>query len=332
MKVLFLIKQNNEYNEANSFISKAGLRNSARFVVEAINKFECVEALLEVLTDQNRIHGRVKAIKPDVCILEAIWVTPAKLRELIDLHPMVNFVVRVHSRTPFLSMEGNAIAYIKEYVKIATVSFNHSDTASDFERLGYSNLYLPNIYPHIEYLGVERHVRKHLYKIGCFGAIRPLKNQLSQAVAAILFAQKMKSVVHFYINSTRIEQRGESVLKAMRSLFEGTRHKLVEVPWLEHCDFLKLVGQMDACMQVSFTETFNIVTADCISQHVPVVVSPAIDWLECRKAEPTNESNIAEVLEHTIERRHEVVEDAIHDLTSYNNHSILRWFRFLKRF
>jgi len=33
---------------------------------------------------------------------------------------------------------------------------------------------------------------------------------------------------------------------------------------------------MDICMQVSFSETFNIVAADCIASGVPVIVSSEI--------------------------------------------------------
>lgn len=330
MKILFLVKQNGSYGETTT-TSKAGLRNSARFVVDAINKFGDICAELKILQDQNRIDAEIHKFKPNMVILEAVWVTPEKLRELIGLHPTIRFVIRIHSRVPFLAMEGNAIKWIKEYVKIASVSFNHFETSEDFDRLGFGNIYLPNIYPDITYKPIPQHHKKHLYKIGCFGAIRPFKNQLAQAMAAILFAEKVGGIVHFYINSTRIEQRGESVLKSLQALFEGGRHRLVEIPWLEHDEFLKVVQEMDACMQVSFTETFNIVTADCISQHVPVVVSDAISWLKHRKANPNSEGQMAEILEYTIANKHELVEDAIHDLAAYNHHAILKWFRFLKR-
>lgn len=333
MKILFLIKLSSEYNEANSFISKAGLRNSAKFVVDAVNQFPRTEALLEIVTDQNRIHMRLKHIKPDMCILEAIWVSPAKLRELIDLHPHIKFVVRVHSRVPFLGMESNAITWIKEYGKYATVSFNHIQTASEFEQLGVKNVYLPNIYPHVHFCAktLSPSHRRHYYKIGCFGAIRPYKNQLSQAVAAILFGEKYNTPVHFYINSTRVEQRGESILKNIRSLFENTRHKLIEIQWLDHDKFIQIIAEMDVCMQVSYTETFNIVTADAVAAHVPIVASEQIDWLSCEKADPNNESNIAKVIADMIKNRCEVVEDNINDLTAYNHHAISKWFRFVER-
>lgn len=228
MKILFLVKLNSEYGDT-VLPSKSGLRNSARFVVDVINKFPNSQAVLEFCRDGNDVDKFVHGFRPDICILEAIWVSPLKLQELIVLHPKVKFVIRVHSRMPFLSMEGNAIAWIKEYERYAAISFNHQQTSTEFEEIGLPNIYLPNIYPAVKYIPVAPIKHRHLYKIGCFGAIRPFKNQLAQAVAAILFAEKRHAVVHFYINSTRIEQRGESILKNMRALFENTRHKLVEI-------------------------------------------------------------------------------------------------------
>jgi hypothetical protein len=331
MKILFLVKITSEYGDA-VMPSKSGLRNSARFVVDAINQFTGVHAVLELCRDGNSIDRFIHHFKPQICIIEAIWVTPAKLRELIAKYPHIRFVVRVHSKTPFLAMEGNAIEWIKEYSKEAIISFNSVDIGNDYQQIGIHNTYLPNIYPEVLHLGcnpVER--RRNFYRVGCFGALRPLKNQLAQAVAALMFAEKRHATLHFYINSTRIEQRGDSVLKNMRALFAGTRHKLFEIDWLEHAEFVKVIAKMDVCMQVSFTETFNIVTADCIAAHVPVVVSEEIYWLNCRKAEPTSEKSIAEVLDYAIHNKTELVEDNIQDLKTYNHHAILRWFRFINR-
>lgn len=332
MKILFLVKLTSEYGSS-TMPSKAGLRNSARFVIDAINKFPGVEAVLEQCVDGNSIDKFLHHFKPQICVIEAIWASPVKMQELIDKYPHIRFVVRVHSKTPFLAMEGSAIEYIKAYEKLGViVSFNSVDTGSDFAQIGIQNTYLPNIYPEIKHYGChEGEKRRTFYRIGCFGAIRPLKNQLAQAVAAIMFAESKKASVHFYINSTRIEQRGEGVLKNIRALFAGTRHKLVEVEWLDHTDFVQLIGKMDACMQVSFTETFNIVTADCIAAHVPVVVSKEIHWLNCRKANPTSESQIADVLDYVIKHKVHLVEDNIQDLHTYNHVAILTWFRFLNR-
>jgi hypothetical protein len=331
MKILFILKINQTSGAQSTNTSKSGLTNASRFVVDTINGFPGIEAFISHVKDQNGIYKQLIEHKPNTVIIEAVFVTPGKLAELIDKFPHIRFITRIHSRIPFIAMEGNVIQWIKEYQAISEVSFNNHQTANDMQRIGIENVYLPNIYPHVEHVNCTEIGRKHHYKIGCFGSIRPFKNQLSQAWAAIMFAEKRKAIVHFYVNAAGIEQKGESVLKNIRALFAGTRHKLIEIDWLEHHEFINLIKEMDACMQVSFTETFNLVTADAILAHVPVVVSDQIDWLTCRKANPNDESDIADVLEHVIDNNVKQVEDNIQDLESYNHHAILKWFRFLNR-
>jgi len=330
MKILFLLILSREYS-IGILPSKSGLTNSARFVVEAINKFEDVFAEIDFCKDQNQVEEKIKLHTPDICILEAVWIVPAKFQEIVFNNPTVKFITRVHSKIPFVATEGTVIEWIKEYQKISIVSFNHKQTSKDFNRVGIKNTYLPNIYPDIACEKVQCTPNKYLYKIGCFGSIRPLKNQLNQAVAAIIFAEKRKSVVHFYINGTRIEQRGETVLRNLRALFAGGPHRLIECDWLKHDQFLQLVSQMDACMQVSFTESFNIVAADAVAQNVPIVGSDQIEWLSATKAKANDADDIARCLAYAIDHKDETTEDNIHDLDIYNKHAISVWFRYLKR-
>jgi hypothetical protein len=116
--------------------------------------------------------------------------------------------------------------------------------------------------------------------IGCFGAVRPMKNQLTQAIAAIKFARLKNKKLRFYINATRTETGGEAVLKNIRSLFAAEPDaELIECVWYSHYDFLILLQSMDIGMQVSMSETFNVVSADYITVGLPVVVSPEIKWV-----------------------------------------------------
>ena len=68
-------------------------------------------------------------------------------------------------------------------------------------------------------------------------------------------------------------------IKNLRALFVDTRHELVEHGWLKHKDFVKLVGTMDICLQVSISETYNIVAADVVNQRVPVVTTDEIPFV-----------------------------------------------------
>ena len=129
--------------------------------------------------------------------------------------------------------------------------------------------------------------------IASFGAIRPLKNQLIQGMAAMAFANELGKSLHFHINHSRIETNGENVYRNLVSLFEGTPHKLIIHEWILHKDFLRLIHKIDIGMQVSFSETFNIVAADFAHLRVPIVGSSEIEWMSSLyKADPTNLDDI----------------------------------------
>ncbi len=137
--------------------------------------------------------------------------------------------------------------------------------------------------------------------IGCFGAIRPFKNQLEQAMAAMIFANKHHLKLFFHVNGDRIEQSGEEALKNIRSLFKNSYHDLLEHEWKNHSQFIELVKTMDVGIQVSFSESFNIVSADFTSCGVPIVGSPDIDWLpEAYQANPNSSKDIVEKIERVV--------------------------------
>jgi hypothetical protein len=124
-----------------------------------------------------------------------------------------------------------------------------------------------------------------------------LKNQLLQAIAAIQFADENERHLRFHINSSRQEQGGSNVYKNLVALFKNTTHELVEHTWMPHDTFLSQIQLMDISMQVSMTETFNIVTADAVSLGVPVVASSEVDWL-CSwcQAEPMIRQQIVDAM------------------------------------
>jgi hypothetical protein len=151
---------------------------------------------------------------------------------------------------------------------------------------------LPNYYPYWKQ-SVERKAEDHYLDVGCFGAIRPLKNQLMQAVAALRFAMLKGKQLRFHINTTRNEQGGNNVLKNIRALFGGTGYQLIEHGWVAHKEFLQVLTQMDLLLQVSFSETFNIVAADAVAMALPLVTSAEIHWVTpAVKADPTNSEDI----------------------------------------
>ena len=339
-KILILIKDSNNYGNNEKGTSKAGLYNSARLIAEALYYFCDVE--LKTCIDGNDIDNKLFKFKPNICIIEAIWVTPTKLIELQKLHPNIKFIIRIHSRIPFLAMEGIALNWVRDYESIPNVkiSFNNKKTSDDLNSIGIENIYLPNIYEKIDfeypcyeelfdYFNIEKLNRKE-YNIGCFGAIRPLKNQLNQAVAAIQFGKETNSTINFYVNSGRLEQAGENVLKNIRGLFKNTKHNLIEVGWLERNSFLELISKMDLSMQVSLTETFNIVAADSVFMGIPVVISNEIDWLKNGISDPNNISSMVKQMKKGVKKRILYIKQNLIDLKISNELALNEWVEFLK--
>jgi hypothetical protein len=281
-KVLFILKERHT-SHSNFMTISSGLFNSASFVVDMLNKNGIESHLVEV-KDNNAIDREVTKYKPTHVVIEALWVIPSKFEVLTKLHPNVEWIIRIHSDIPFIANEGISIEWIYEYMKFnkVKVSANLAKTNYELSELvGKDLVLLPNYYP-VGFFNVTQPKpnEKKVLNVGCFGAVRPLKNQLIQAIAAIKYADLYDKKLKFHINVARVEGRGEPVLKNIRSLFENNpKHMLVEHQWLTHDEFIDVVQRMDLGMQVSFSETFNIVTADFVNNNIPVVVSDEVYWV-----------------------------------------------------
>ena len=62
----------------------SGLFNSASFVVNYLNEND-YEAKITPVVDSNSIDKIVTEFNPDVVVIEAIWVPPAKFKELFQI-------------------------------------------------------------------------------------------------------------------------------------------------------------------------------------------------------------------------------------------------------
>lgn len=277
--ILFICKKRKLYGQETSNLHSSGLFNSVKFIAEMLNANHINTEVVEVI-DNNDIDREVTRVNPKVVIIEALWVVPEKFDILKKLHPNVKWIVRLHSEIPFLANEGIAMEWISKYIyNDIYVASNSRNLFNTLKPLSDKILYLPNYYPVKKNGTVVNNYVDGVIDIGCFGAIRPLKNHLIQAVSAIKFADIIGKKLYFHINATRVEQSGESILKNLRNLFKHSRHELVEHKWYEHNVFLCHLSWMDISMQCSFSETFNIVTADAVNLNVPVVVSKEIKWV-----------------------------------------------------
>jgi hypothetical protein len=329
----------------------SGLFNSARMVVEMLQEHHVPAKLVHVV-DNSTIHRELVEFKADIVVIEAFWVVPEKFDELYRVCPKVTFVIRNHSEIPFLAQEGIAFDWMLKYIKRPNVIMSANSKRMNRETRELARIvnpdmsgqeidakvpYLPNYYrlPHATE-PVAFDPCKETIDIGCFGAVRPLKNQMMQAVAAIEFASLIGRRLRFHINGKRIEMNGDQVIKNLVLLFSHfPAFELVNHSWTSHSEFKALIGSMDIVMQVSFSETFNIVAADAVSQGVLTITSPEVRWsAPVLQADPTNSEDIVDTMCRAwlLKQEDPTWNPNLEGLHHYNEKSVHIWLDYLKSY
>jgi hypothetical protein len=208
---------------------------------------------------------------------------------------------------PFLGIESSvSMKWIAEYSLLTNVFISVNDLRLKNELEFYLStitskeiLFLPNYYPQ-DFKPFNKDFDKDTIDISCFGAIRPFKNLLTQALASIEFCKRLNKKLRFHINDGRIEVNGNNVHTNLVHLFSklDENFELILHPWANRENFLNIcLKEIDIGLQVSFTETFNLVTADLLSQGVPVIGSSEIPWMnEKYFCNPTDANDIIRVL------------------------------------
>lgn len=288
MRVQFIVKQYNKEcdNGGYSVSGKSGVYLSAKFLSDMLNEMG-VESIVSEAIDNNCIDRLVTEYEPDAVIIEAYWVVPSKFEVLTQLHPDIKWVIRNHSAMSFMAEEGIIIDWSLEYVKMNNVylASNHYRTYKELKEIGEFSfspldkiLYMPNYYPENLIINECNDVYKNdgEIHIGCFGAARSLKNQMVQAYAAIKFSKMIDRKLYFHMNNSY----NNPIVKNIASLFERVSNvELVLHDWMPHEKFYDLCGQMDLGMQLSYSETFNIIAADFVANNIPVITSDEIDFV-----------------------------------------------------
>ena len=330
-------------------VQPAGLANSARLVVEMLNK-QGIEAKLVHVVDNDDIDRVVTEFRPTLVVIEALWVVPSKFIILKELHPTVKWMVRLHSEIPFIACEGIAIQWVKAYLAMdIKVTANSRRMQRDMgylvgdESIGYTpNYYYPeHVYKKkhdlkgttaLLYTDDSREDLESVIHVGCFGAIRLLKNHLIQAVAAMRYADKHDLTLVFHINGAGQDSVGKQIYKNIEHLFENTKHFLIDHGWYSHADFLSLLECIDVGMQVSLSETFNIVTADLVHLGKPVVVSDEVSWISgVSKVDASDVDSIVAGLEKVLRWSKLGIPEYLNAraLRKHAKHSIRAWKKYL---
>ena len=269
---------------ANRAVSHIGLGVTA---LNAAKTFRAagIEADVWPIISAADLKGRLRGSDATHVVVSAPWIATADLAQMCADFPETQFAVNCHSNLGFLQADPSAMRLVREGLGLQRCTWNFH-VAANCERLarwveaayGSACLCLPNMY-HLDGKAQKRERYKAgTLRIGAFGATRALKNLMTAAGAAVQIANARRSDLEFWISSGRNEGAG-SVIDAVRQMTGGLPHvKLVENGWQTWPQFRQTVRHMHLLLQPSYTESFNVVTADGAAEGVPSVVSNAIEW------------------------------------------------------
>lgn len=269
-------------------------------------------------------------------VISAPWISCRDIVEIVKYFPMIQFVIVSHSNVGFLQADPQGIHLLRDYVELSRKYDNLSvggNSAKFVRWLGEAYeehaVLLPNMYPVCGGLDFTCPAESPVIKIGSFGAIRPLKNQITAAAAAMIISDRLDMPVEFHLSAGREEGGGNIVLNAIQQMTRDIPNfSLVLDGWRGWLEFKELVADMDLLIHPSYTESFNIVSADGVSQGVPVVGSEAIYWLpQDWRADSDDAVRIAEV---GIRLLNEGAAEGIAALDRHNRESLEHWKIFLE--
>ncbi len=282
MKVAFVYKN----FAAGKNISHIGLGVAALNTSKVLARAG-IEARVWPVVNPAGVRARL-AEEPDVThvVISAPWIPSADLQSLAHCAPRVVFAVNCHSNVGFLQADAGGVRLFGEGMEVerGSANFHIAGNSRKFvdwvqETFGVPCAHLPNLYYLDEQVPQNRPAfRSGLLRIGAYGATRPLKNLMSAAGAALTISRDLDTDLELWVNTGR-EEGGGCIVRAIKEMYAVSRHaRVVEAGWTSWHNHRKNVGQMDLLISCSYTESFNMVTADGVAEGIASVVSSAIDW------------------------------------------------------
>ncbi len=324
-----------------SQISHTGLGISAVNTARVLREVG-INAIVRPARNTAEIQHLIHEEQPTHVVINALWVPEADLNAMVHLNHHVAFAVLVHSNIAFLQVEPNAIALLKKAVDLELTSVGNFSVAAN-SRNGVRGIqeaweapctYLPNLYFLDETARSQRPKWSGgTLRIGAFGALRPLKNPTGSAFAALAIATNLGANLEFHINSGRKDGGWtDRLLNSVNAIFAGLPHaKLVQNPWQPWGGFRRLVRGMHLLLQPSFTESFNVVSADGVAEGIASVVSDVIEWApDWWKCSPDDTNDIARVGRTLLSDSH-TGRDGLEALTRHNDDGTKAWVEWLDR-
>lgn len=361
MDALFLLKQKSSYDDygysdytsgagaASTYTSDGymnyqaatGMWTSSQMVVDVLTK-NGISCDISLAQDANSIDSIVTNLNPSTVFIEGLWVAPQKFTELIAIprHSSREWVVRIHSDMPFLATEGVAFSWFKQYldigIKVAPNSFRlHRELSFIMSSMGYTNeaiaemlVFLPNCYPtNFPQLSSIDIMSKETLDIACFGAIRVMKNHVMQAFNALEFCKIHGKKLRWHYNNN-IGSGGQGPHNNMIAMLQGIDGvELVPHEWEDRATFLNSISEVDVLLQLSLSETMNIVAADATYVGKPIIVSDEIMWAHPLYGHPNDSSKTLKVMKVIMNAPSFFVQANREGLRSYAQTSEIIWVR-----
>ena len=327
---------------ANRAVSHIGLGVTALNVAKSFRELGIQADVWPIVSAADlsaRLHASAaKDETPTHLVIAAPWIQTPDLARMCADFPETRFAVNCHSNLGFLQADPNAMRLVREGLDLSRCTWNFHVAANCFRlarwvKSAYAAhcVALPNIY-HLESRAPKRErYEGGTLRIGAFGATRALKNLLTSAGAAVEIANARRVDLEFWISSGRSEGAGP-VVDAVRQMMHGIPHvRLVENGWQTWPQFRQTVRHMHLLLQPSYTESFNVVTADGVAEGVPSVVSHAIDWVPKNwKAEVDDAGHIARVGLGLLRSRR-AAHQGFAALQAHNRRALESWNEFLRR-
>ena len=326
---------------ANRAISHIGLGVTALNAAKSL-RAEGIEAAVWPITSAADLSNQLKVARQTASpathvVVSAPWLSTPDLAQLCADHPETQFAVNCHSNLGFLQADPSAMRLVREGIDLERCTWNFHVAANCYRLTRWVEAayfapcqHLPNMY----YLdGIEAKRERYTggtLRIGAFGATRALKNLLTAAGSALQIANRLRADLEFWISSGRNEGAG-SVVEAVRQMLHGVPNvKLVENGWQTWPQFRQTVRHMHLLLQPSYTESFNVVTADGVAEGVPSVVSDAIVWAPDSWKAPVDDAGaMARVGEKLLKSRW-AVRRGLAALKAHNARGLGLWRDFLR--
>jgi hypothetical protein len=139
--------------------------------------------------------------------------------------------------------------------------------------------------------------------------------------------------LHFHINDP--DDDSNPIFLNLKELFAiNTKHKLYIHDWMKHSEFVKVIKKMDLGLQLSYSESFNFVTADFVNYEIPILVSESISWMpKLSMTSTVDYDDTIDKIGDMIKRKHKIhllIRLNKNHLVKYNDNSKKIWNKFIK--